>query len=147
MRLFVTAMILTALSVAAPLNAGTQSGVLGYWSTPRGSTVRVYTCSSGVCAQLVHLSAKLPEKLDMKNPNPALRKKPLCELEIGRGFQLAGPDQAKGGMLYDPESGKRYHGEMASAGDELKLRGYVGIALFGRTEVWHRTQAAERCMP
>jgi uncharacterized protein (DUF2147 family) len=60
-------------------------------------------------------------------------------LQIGRGFHLADSSHADGGQLYDPKSGKTYSGSMASDGDSLKLRGYVGIKLFGRTEVWTRT--------
>ena len=59
-------------------------------------------------------------------------------LEIGRGFRLTDPAHAEDGTLYDPKSGKTYHGVMESAGDKLKLRGYVGIKALGRTEVWTR---------
>lgn len=115
-----------------------QAGVLGEWQEPSGSVIRIAMCGQEVCARLVFISPHAPEMMDVHNPDQSLRKRPLCGLEIGRGFHLAGPDHAEGGSLYDPKSGKTYHGEMTRSGDHLDLRGYVGIKLFGRSETWSR---------
>lgn len=44
------------------------------------------------------------------------------------------------GEILDPESGRVYKGrlELAADGKLVKLRGYVGIPLFGRTQIWRR---------
>ena len=42
----------------------------------------------------------------------------------------------KDGTIYDPKSGKTYSCKMTIDGNKLKIRGYIGISLFGRTEVW-----------
>ena len=76
--------------------------------------------------------------MDVKNPAPALRSRHLCGLQIGYDFHPAGPAHAEDGRLYDPKSGRTYHGEMTSEGDQLHLRGYVGMRMFGRTEIWTR---------
>ncbi|MBN1327649.1 MAG: DUF2147 domain-containing protein, partial [Candidatus Cloacimonetes bacterium] len=44
----------------------------------------------------------------------------------------------KGGTIYDPESGKTYSCTMKLSGDQLEIRGFIGISLLGRTEVWSR---------
>ncbi len=113
-------------------------GVLGNWANPSGSVIQIYRCGADVCAKVIAISAKAPTRRDVDNPDPALRGRSLCGLDIGTGFELAGPDRAHGGRLYDPESGKTYTGVMAREGNLLKLRGYVGIPLFGRTETWTR---------
>jgi len=49
-------------------------------------------------------------------------------------------DEWKGGHVLDPKSGKTYKVKLhlIDHGKKLKLRGYVGISLFGRTQVWRR---------
>jgi hypothetical protein len=84
---------------------------------------------------------------DMRNPNRALRARPLCGLRIGEGFIERDSTHAEGGHLYDPKSGHTYRGSMSSDGDLLELRGYVGLKLFGRTEIWMRVHAPSgRCI-
>lgn len=115
-----------------------ESGVLGTWATHGGATISVYQCDANVCAKLIGLSKDTPTKVDGNNPDPAQRTHPLCGLQIGRSFHLTDKDHAEDGQLYDPKSGKTYSGSMASEGESLKLRGYIGIKLFGRTAVWTR---------
>ena len=43
-----------------------------------------------------------------------------------------------GGEIYDPETGKTYSCKMSLDGNTLKVRGYIGISLFGRTEYFER---------
>jgi uncharacterized protein (DUF2147 family) len=123
------------LVVTAPAHA---EGVLGQWLTPVGATAEVYRCNANVCVKLVALTKDAPSRIDSNNPNASLRKRSLCGLQMGGGFHLTGGTQADGGWLYDPKVGKTYSGSMVSDGDSLKLRGYIGIKLFGRSEVWKR---------
>lgn len=45
-----------------------------------------------------------------------------------------------GGKILDPTTGRRYHCRMKVTADgrRLKLRGYFGIPLLGRTDIWFR---------
>ncbi|MGI8770690.1 MAG: DUF2147 domain-containing protein [Acidobacteriaceae bacterium] len=113
--------------------------MLGNWLTPNKSIVRIEHCENFLCATVVKLSPASPDKNDVKNPDPKLRHHPLCGLRIGSHFQSIDSTHAKNGTLYDPESGNTYSGTLVANGDSLNLRGYIGISLFGRTEVWHRT--------
>jgi len=117
---------------------GQSDSLLGNWTNPTGSTIHIYQCGSRVCANLIGISSSAPARVDANNPNPALRGRSLCGLKIGSDFELESPSRARGGTLYDPENGKTYTGSMTREGDKLKLRGYVGIPLFGRTETWNR---------
>ncbi len=122
-----------------------HSGVEGQWREPTGSVISVAPCGVDVCATLIAISPSTPYTVDGQNPDAAKKTRPLCGLRIGTGFHSAGPDKADGGSLYDPKSGKTYHGTMTAEGDTLSLRGYIGIKAFGRTEKWTRTSAVQTC--
>jgi uncharacterized protein (DUF2147 family) len=130
----------------AGMLAAQTTGVLGTWTEPTGSAIEVYHCGAAICARLVAISPQASSRVDINNPDAKLQKIPLCGLVVGQGFHLSGPGQADGGHLYDPKSGKTYSGSMSSDGNQLELRGYVGIELFGRTETWTRArQGLQRC--
>ncbi|MBL4575096.1 MAG: DUF2147 domain-containing protein [Opitutaceae bacterium] len=45
-----------------------------------------------------------------------------------------------GGEILDPDNGKIYRGKISVSedGQKLNVRGYIGFALLGRTQVWER---------
>ncbi len=76
---------------------------------------------------------------DIHNPDPALRDRPLIGLNIFSGFSYDGDGKWSGGFVYDPNNGKTYRAKLKlTSQDTLKLRGYIGISLLGRTETWTR---------
>ena len=79
------------------------------------------------------------EKYDVHNPDPGLRGRKLVGLEIITGFRYDGDGKWSGGQIYDPNSGKTYQGKIRLVErDKLHLRGFIGISLIGRTEIWTR---------
>ena len=129
------------LLVAPPPSTGPSPSLLGDWITPNKSIVQIYKCESGICARIAYVDPGVGHTTDGKNPNPSLRDRSLCGLKIGNGFQEKDATHAEDGKLYDPESGNTYSGTLTLLSDAtLKLRGYIGIALFGRTEDWKRAQ-------
>ena len=82
---------------------------------------------------------KKPSRLDLENPNEELRSRELRGLAILSGFHYEGDGRWAGGRVYDPNSGNTYKGTITLVDNNtLKLRGFVGISLFGRTETWTR---------
>lgn len=51
-------------------------------------------------------------------------------------------NEFKGGEILDPENGKIYRCKMKliDSGKKLDVRGYIGIALIGRTQTWWREE-------
>jgi uncharacterized protein (DUF2147 family) len=68
-----------------------------------------------------------------------LKDQPLQGMEILTGLRWDG-EAWTGGWILDPDSGKRYRAtiRLAEDGRSLTLRGYIGVALLGRTQRWVR---------
>jgi uncharacterized protein (DUF2147 family) len=78
-------------------------------------------------------------EFDDRNPDPALRNRPLQGLAIMTGFEYDGDGRWSGGKVYDPNSGKTYKCTLTQIdANTLKIRGYIGVSLFGRSETWTR---------
>jgi uncharacterized protein (DUF2147 family) len=68
-----------------------------------------------------------------------LRNQPIVGMKILRRMR-AEADGYSGGEILDPDEGKVYRCALRviEGGRRLEVRGYVGISLFGRTQVWDR---------
>jgi uncharacterized protein (DUF2147 family) len=152
---FAVLILQMALTFTRIAHADAANGSLlnGFWVTPDGDwVVEITPCVGGFCGHLVGLrKSARPNALrvDIHNQDPALRGRPLCGLTLMGGFTQTVYDAQRwsGGWVYDPENGKTYSGEMWLAGpDTLKLRGYVFLPLFGRSETLTReTGPINRC--
>jgi uncharacterized protein (DUF2147 family) len=121
-----------------------REGILGTWLTAGGeSKVEIYRCDNVTyCGKIIWLRDPLKEGkpvTDDKNPEDSLKSRPVLGLQILRGFTYAGDSLWSGGKIYDPKSGNDYSAKMTLVDEQnLDLRGYVMIPLFGRTEKWTR---------
>ncbi len=140
--LFTTCLILLQI-----LNVYAQHGegdaILGHWLTEEGkAVVEVYRCDDQFCGKIVWLKEPKnedgTEKLDTENPDPGKRDRKIIGLNIVWGFRYDGDNKWVGGKIYDPDNGKTYSCKMNLKGDTLKVRGYIGFSLIGRTTVWTR---------
>jgi uncharacterized protein (DUF2147 family) len=93
---------------------------------------------SGVIKGSPNDDEERPDK-DEKNPDAALRERPLTGLELFGDFSYDGDGRWSGGTIYDPNSGKTYRCIITWVdADTLKVRGYIGVPMLGRTETWTR---------
>ena len=69
------------------------------------------------------------------------RNEPLLGLTFIRGMKRNGL-KYEGGEILDPEEGKIYRCKLhpIDNGTRLEVRGFIGISLLGRTQVWERVQ-------
>lgn len=131
--------------LSIPAFAGEPDEVLGIWNTKGDlSRIELYKCGDKICGKVVWL--KEPKfvrkqdgpvgevKFDWRNPDPALRKRPILGMQVIEGLTYAGNDKWEKGSCYDPESGNSYKCNMRfSPPDKLNLRGYIGFSFIGRT--------------
>ncbi|WP_262694824.1 DUF2147 domain-containing protein [Kordiimonas aquimaris] len=81
--------------------------------------------------------------IDTKNPDPALKERSLKGVVFLWGFKYdARKNRWKNGKVYDPNNGKTYDAkmELEENGNILKMRGYIGISLLGRTAKFERVK-------
>jgi uncharacterized protein (DUF2147 family) len=139
-------MLFSAASGADPLP------VAGLWLVEdKDGIIEVYPCGEAVCGKLVWLKEPLrPDgsiKRDDKNPKAELRARLLCGLELMTGFKLDDPNRWTDGHIYSPDDGDIYSAKMTLIdANTLRLRGYVGISLFGKSQIWTRAPGdSPRC--
>ena len=153
-RLFVSLVVVLSLTAAfiiatRPVLAASAEPV-GQWYAEGGAAeVAVEPCGPELCGRVVWLRSPLEDDgcdlRDRKNPDPALRQRPVVGLEILRGLTARPDGTWTGGHIYDPSSGNTYTCHLALDGeDRLRLRGYLGIPLLGRTATWIRVGAEKR---
>ncbi len=67
--------------------------------------------------------------------------KPVLGMMILSGLKRDGKEWT-GGEILDPNNGKTYKCKisMDDAGKKLNVRGFIGVALLGRTQVWLREE-------
>lgn len=76
---------------------------------------------------------------DSKNPDASKRSRDLVGLVILTDFVFDGKNTWSGGTIYDPKDGKTYACKLTlKGGNQLEVRGFVGVSLFGRSETWNR---------
>ncbi|MDX1506864.1 MAG: DUF2147 domain-containing protein [Woeseiaceae bacterium] len=147
MKLLCRIIVVTGLMlVAAPLPAA-GNDVFGTWLTGDGDGWVTITPNgtglSGVIAGSPNDDAER-STVDDKNPDPELRSRKLIGLELFTGFRFDGDDRWVDGTIYDPNSGKTYRCIITIRDrNTLRVRGYIGFSLLGRTETWTRRIEAD----
>jgi uncharacterized protein (DUF2147 family) len=125
-------------ALAASAWAATPPTGLGHWITETGNyEVEIAPCADKLCGTIVQVlgnrSMRDPS-LEMvpADPRPALGMKILMDL-------TPTGDGAWSGSVYNRENGKTYSCvvTLLETG-QLKVRGYVGLPLFGQTSIWRR---------
>ena len=133
------------LGIVAPCAlAADRDAIVGQWYTVENKArVAIFACEERYCGRIVWLkeprNSDGTAKIDLHNPDPNQRRAPIIGLELVSDFAFDGNAEWKGGRIYDPENGKTYSCKMVLTDDgRLKVRGYIGVSLLGRTQIWTR---------
>ncbi len=84
-------------------------------------------------------------KMDVLNPDRALQQRPIEGLPVISGFRAESAYEWGSATIYNPEDGKTYKckATLSEDGKSLKVRGFIGISLLGRTQTWTRLRTPD----
>ncbi len=110
--------------------AQADEGATGVWIMENGKiTVRIDPCGPNLCGAIVGMAKPLNKegkpKLDRKNPNEALRSRPVIGLTILTNMKPSGKDKWNG-TIYNADDGRTYSSYMKLSGSNMKVKGCVG---------------------
>ena len=138
------ACLAATLSLLLPGWAAGQDTPTGRWLTQdKEAVIAIEPCGSALCGRIVGVTLDHPDDaLPLDNEGHS-----QCGLTIIRGGMPDG-EQANGEQIWairitDPRDGKAYRARMwLDEQRRLHVRGYIGVPLLGRTQVWTPFHAA-----
>ena len=143
-RLFFASYLLV---VSLSLSAQSVDPALGVWKTidektnQPSSLIRLEEKNGELIGTVIELIPTPGEPLitHCRLCKGERKDKPIVGMVIMNGLKKEKPGYWSGGEILDPEEGDIYKVKIATDdGKTLKVRGYIGISLIGRTQVWVR---------
>ena len=133
------AFAIASVAAVATLAIGAPDDIVGMWDTGDGAHVEIYTRDGKYHGKFVRFDDEPPNGgLDAENPDPQLRGRSLVGVDFIRNFVYE-DDKWRRGRIYNPENGKLYKADLELKDGTLKVRGWIGVRLLGRTVEWTRT--------
>lgn len=147
-RLTLGGIFMIFISLAFSVANNDPDAIMGVWKTGDGNAmVRIYKNGEKYQGKIVWLKEPIdPEtgqpKLDKNHPEEASRKRPIVGLINIWGFTSKEKNIWDEGNIYDPKNGSTYSCTIKmTKANTLEVRGYIGISLIGRTDVWTKQVA------
>ncbi len=141
------------LLLASAVHAQNPDAIVGkWWNQEKEAQIEIYACDGKYCGRIAWLKepnylADDPKgmsgkpRIDRENPDPSKRERPILGMNLVWGFSFSGGNLWEGGFIYDPREGKTYKCKMTLVSpDHLKVRGFIGISLIGKTNDWARVK-------
>lgn len=143
---FITAVALTTTVLLSFTSLQEEAdAIVGVWKNGEGTgMIRIYKNGEKYQGKIVWL--KEPNdpdtgkpKLDKNHPDESVRTRPVLGMINTWGFEYKGKKLWDDGKIYDPKNGNTYDCTMKLKDqNSLEVRGYIGVSLIGRTDVWTR---------
>lgn len=137
--------IITFTLLILSIQITASQSIFGKWKTlsetgKTESIIKIYKKNGQAYGKIIEITSKkdrnrVCDKCEGENKN-----KPLLGLVFLKGLKLNGK-QWEDGEILDPKSGKIYNCYVTLINNnKLKIRGYIGFSLLGRTEYWYRVK-------
>jgi uncharacterized protein (DUF2147 family) len=139
---------------AADSPARAADSPVGYWTTidddgkTPSSIIQIFPRGKKLYGKIVRLINPREKDPKCTECDGARKNQRILGMEILRDFERD-DDEWSGGYILDPRNGTEYkcYMELQDGGKRLKVRGYVGIALLGRTQYWQRADPPKQEPP
>lgn len=117
---------------------------LGTWmNADKEAKFEIFECGTKLCGKIIWLKDPLRDgkpKLDINNPETSLKSRPIMGMVFMKDFVYDENNKWDNGTIYDPKTGKTYSCYMRVLDkDKMEVKGYIGISLIGRSQIWTRT--------
>ncbi len=147
MNFFCKLVLVICFAASAVYSAPTA---VGTWKTIDDETgsvkslVEITEVDGQLSGKIIKLFRKPEEDQDPKCDKCSGDKKdkPIIGLQILWGLKKEGENKWADGEIMDPKKGKTYSCklELIEDGKKLKVRGFLGFSLLGRTQMWERQE-------
>jgi len=132
------------LCVLLPINVWSQD-VFGKWKTIDDVTgkakgiIEIYEDNGKVFGRIIDIiDTRVPKDSRCFKCTGKRKNKPFIGMVFIENLKKH-ENEYSGGRVLDPNNGKEYRCYISlEETDKLKIRGYVGFSLFGRTQYWYR---------
>lgn len=143
--IFLATTFFVCFSAFAAETAGTP---VGFWKTIDDATnepraiVEIKEVDGKLFGSIVKTFPKEGDKTICTECSGDKKDKPIVGLEIISDLKKDG-DEWNGGSILDPKNGKTYKAKISlqENGEKLKVRGFIGFSLLGRTQTWLKSSA------
>jgi uncharacterized protein (DUF2147 family) len=132
-------------STVGAVGASDAGSPVGIWKTVDDKTgkartlVRIYETDGKLFARIEQSLIPGDEARTCTKCSDDRKDQPLIGLEFMRGMTLM-DGEYRGGDILDPDSGSIYRCKfrLVDGGTKLKVRGFLGVSMFGRSQTWER---------
>ena len=135
--------LITILSIFFTTTGFSQT-IFGAWNsfdeeTNRlESVIEVYEKNDQVFAKIIKITNLENQGATCINCSGERKNTPISGMNILTGLKKDG-DEWSGGKILDPKNGKEYKCYIQLLDENtLKIRGYIGFSMFGRTAIWKK---------
>jgi len=125
-------------------NVSFSQSIFGKWNSYNEETnkvesvIEVYQKDGKAFAKIKKINDQARKDAKCIACSGNLKNAPILGMNILTGLKKDG-DEWSGGKILDPKNGKEYKCYIKLIDNNtLKLRGYIGISMFGRTAIWKR---------
>jgi uncharacterized protein (DUF2147 family) len=136
--------LLTITLIVCSIFIGNAQSIFGKWKTIDDETgneksiVEIYRVNGKAYAKILQLLEKGKENKLCDECKGDKKDKPIKGMVIINGLTEDG-DEWNDAKILDPKTGKEYKCYITLDGNNiLKVRGYIGFALLGRTQYWKK---------